>query len=152
MLLTQARLEIAGQAVLLPAVTLCCVWFWSLSRPSALPPPMVFLIGLLMDLLGYLPLGVGALTLLVTQAAALGLRRPLSSRGLILIWGVFAAVAAAASLLIWCMVMLLTFRRLSPDPMIFLAIFTAALFPVLAVPLAATSGGRRRPIVDPERE
>ncbi len=152
MLLTQAPLEIPGQAVLLPAVTLCCVWFWSLSRPSAVPPPVVFLIGLLMDLLGYLPLGVGALTLLVVQAAALALRRALSSRGLILIWVVFAAVAAAASLLIWCMVMVLTFRRLSPDPMIFLAILTAAAFPVLAVPLAVTSGGQRRPIVDPERE
>ncbi len=62
MLLTQAPLEIAGQAALLPAVTLCCVWFWSLFRPDALPPPIVFLIGLLMDLLGYLPPGVGVFT------------------------------------------------------------------------------------------
>ena len=56
-----------GQAALLPAVALCCVWFWSLFRPAAMPPPMVFLIGLLLDLLGYLPPGVGVLTLLAVH-------------------------------------------------------------------------------------
>ena len=40
-------------------MTLACVYFWSLFRPAAMPPPVVFLIGVLLDLLGYLPLGVG---------------------------------------------------------------------------------------------
>ena len=52
MLLTQAPFGIAGQAALLPAVTLACVCFWSLFRPAAMPPPVVFVIGLLFDLLG----------------------------------------------------------------------------------------------------
>ncbi len=60
MLLTETPFGFADQAALLPAVTLACVYFWSLFRPAAMPPPVVFLIGLLFDLLGYLPLGVGA--------------------------------------------------------------------------------------------
>ncbi len=67
MLLTETPFGIADQAALLPAVTLACVYFWSLFRPGAMPPPVVFLIGLLFDLLGYLPLGVGALTLLIVH-------------------------------------------------------------------------------------
>ncbi len=147
MLLTQAPLGIPEQAAVLPAVTLCCVWFWSLFRPDALPPPVVFVLGLLLDLLGYLPLGVGVFTLLVVQAAALGMRRGLAGRGFAWIWIVFAGVAAGASLLIWLLVMLLTFRLLSPYPALFTAILAIAMFPALAVPFA----GAHRSIANPEQ-
>ncbi|MDR3534355.1 MAG: hypothetical protein P4L90_27805 [Rhodopila sp.] len=147
MLLTQAPLDISEQAALLPAVALCCVWFWSLFRPHAMPPPVVFLIGLLMDLRGYLPLGVGVFTLLAVHGVAVNLRRSLSRRGFAWIWIVFGAVAAGASLAIWLLVMLLTFRLLSPYPAIFMAILTVAIFPVVAVPFAVA----HRSIANPER-
>ena len=41
MLLTETPFGIADQATLLPAVTLACVYFWSLFRPDAMPPPVV---------------------------------------------------------------------------------------------------------------
>lgn len=147
MLLTQAPLYIPEQAALLPAVALCCVWFWSLSRPESLPPPLVFLIGVLLDLLGCLPLGVGVFTLLAVHGAALVLRRPLSGRGFGWNWIVFGGVAAAAALLIWILVMLLTFRLLSPDPAIFIAMLDISIYPVLAVPFA----GADKSIANPER-
>ena len=147
MLLTQAPLEIPEQAALLPAVSLGCVWFWSLFRPDAMPPPVVFLIGLVMDLLGYLPLGVGVFTLLAVHGVALSLRRSLSRRGFAWIWIVFGGVAAAAATLIWLLVMLLTFRLLSPYPAIFIAVLAIAIFPVLAVPFASA----HRSIANPER-
>jgi rod shape-determining protein MreD len=147
MLLTQAPLDIPEQAALLPAVALCCVWFWSLFRPSALPPPIIFLIGILLDLLGYLPLGVGVFTLLAVHGVALVMRRSLPHRGFAWIWAVFSGVAAAASLLIWFMVMLLTFRLLSPDPAIFIAILTVSIYPVLAIPFASA----HRSVANPEQ-
>ena len=147
MLLTQAPLGLPEQAASLPAVTLGCVWFWSVFRPNAMPPPIVFLMGLLMDLLGYLPLGVGAFTLLVVHGVAMAMRRSLSRRGFVWIWIVFAGVAAAASLAIWVMVMLMTFRLRSPYPAIFIAILSVAIFPILAVPFA----GAHRSIADPEQ-
>jgi rod shape-determining protein MreD len=146
MLLTRAPLDIPGQAALLPAVALCCVWFWSVFRPDALPPPVVFVIGLLLDLLGYLPVGVGVFTLLAVHGVALVMRRELSRRGFAWIWFVFAGVAAAASLTIWLLVMLLTLRLLSPYPAIFIAIVTVAIFPVLAVPFA----GAHRSVANPD--
>jgi rod shape-determining protein MreD len=147
MLLTQAPLEIPEQAALLPAIALCSVWFWSLFRPDALPPPLVFVIGVLLDLLGYLPLGVGVFTLLAVHGVALALRRSLALRGFAWTWLVFGGVAAAAALLIWLLVMLLTLRLLSPDPAMFIAILTFALYPVLAIPLA----GAHRSFANPER-
>ena len=70
MLLSLAHFDLWGQAALLPTVALTCVWFWSLFRPAAMPPPIVFLIGTLLDLLGFLPLGVGEVTMLATHGIA----------------------------------------------------------------------------------
>jgi rod shape-determining protein MreD len=147
MLITQAPFEIPEQAALLPAVALCCVWFWSVFRPDSMPPPIVFALGLLLDLLGYLPLGVGVFTLLAVHGVALLLRRSLSRAGFLWIWCVFAGVAAVASLVIWVLVMLLTFRLLSPYPAFFIAVVTIAIFTVLAVPFA----GAHRSIANPDR-
>ena len=147
MLLTQAPLDIAEQAALLPAVALCCVWFWSLFRPRTLPPPVVFLIGLVMDLLGYLPLGAGTFTLLAVQAVALATRRPLARRGFAWVWLMFAGVAAAASLVLWLLTMLLTFRLLPAYPAIFIGALAIAIFPLLAVPFTAA----HRTVADPDR-
>jgi rod shape-determining protein MreD len=147
MLLTQAPFGAPQQAALLPAITLGCVWFWSIFRPGALPPPVVFLIGLLLDLLGYLPLGVGVFTLLAVHGVASLMRGGLSRWGFGWVWLVLSGVAMGGSLLIWLAVMLLTFRSLSPGPAIFTAILTIAIFPLLAVPFTAA----HRSIADPGR-
>jgi rod shape-determining protein MreD len=135
MLLIETPLVFSGQATLLPATAIGGVWFWSLTQPDYLPPPVVFLIGLLLDLLGYLPPGVGVLTLLCVHGVALAFRRFLAQRGFAWVWLVFAAVAAGASLLVWLLVMLLTLRLFSPDPAILQASISIAIYPFLAVSL-----------------
>jgi rod shape-determining protein MreD len=146
MLLTETPLGIVNQPTLLPAVTLGAVWFWSVYRPASLPPPVVFVIGVMLDLLGYLPLGVGVFTLLCVHGVATALRRWLAPRGFVWIWSLFAVVACIASLLIWLLTMLLTFRLLSPNPAIFTAVLTIAIYPVQAVPFAAA----HRSVANPE--
>lgn len=136
MLLTQVPFGIPGQAVMLPAVTLVCVWFWSLFRPTAMPPAAVFGIGLLLDLLGYMPLGVGVLVLLLAHGIARRGRRFLSQQGFAMNWLAFVPVGAGAALLSWALVVALTIRLLSPGMALFQAVLTVALYPVLAIPLA----------------
>jgi rod shape-determining protein MreD len=146
MLLTQAPFGVLGQSAMLPAVAMCSVWFWSVFRPDSMPPPAVFLIGLLTDLLGYLPLGVGVFTLLAVHGVALAVRRPLAQRGFAVVWLTFALLAFGASLVMWLFVMLLTFRLLSPNPALFQAAVAAAIYPVLAIPFA----GAHRSIANPD--
>jgi rod shape-determining protein MreD len=147
MLLMEVPLGITGQAALLPAVTLCCVWFWSLVQPQYLPPLVVFFVGLLLDLLAYLPFGVGTLTLLCCHGIAVAVRRSIVLRGFGVIWLCFIPIALAAALLMWLLVALLMFRLLSPAPAIFQAVVTVVLYPALAVPL----GAAQRSITSPER-
>jgi rod shape-determining protein MreD len=90
---------------------------------------------------------VGGFTLLAVQSVAPALRRSLSQRGFIWIWVVFGAVAAAASLVIWLLVMLLIFQLLSPYPAMFMAVLSIALFPVVAIPFSAA----HRSVADPDQ-
>jgi rod shape-determining protein MreD len=137
MLLIEAPLGILGQPALLPAIAIGCVWSWSLLQAEHLPPAVVFLVGVALDLLGYLPPGVGVLTLLCVHGVAVAWRYRLVQYGFAWNLCVFALVAIVAAGLIWGLVMLLTLRLLSPAPAIFQAGLSIAIYPLLAVSLAA---------------
>ena len=147
MLLTEVPFGIPDQATLLPAVTLACVYFWSLFRPAAIPPPVVFLIGLLFDLLGYLPLGAGPLMLLVVHGMALRWRRVLARQGFLSVWLAFAGFAAGATVFEWTLVAVLSFHLLPLGPALFQATLTTALYPALAILFVRA----HRTVADPER-
>ena len=123
------------QAELQQALTLASVFFWSLFRPAAMPPPAVFLLGLLMDLLGLAPLGTGIITLLIVHGVALRWRRAMVPQGFLLVWLAFIGVAAGAAALGWALGSLLAFRLLPP---------LAGAVPVRAVG-GALSGARHGP-------
>jgi rod shape-determining protein MreD len=147
MLLAMAPFGFAGQAMLLPAITLPCVFFWSLFRPAAMPPPAVFLIGLLLDLLGYLPVGTGVLTLLVLHGLTVRWRRSLARQGFAVVWISYAIMAVGAAALFWALASVLTFRLLPAGPAVFLFVLTIAVYPTVAILFTAA----HRSIADPER-
>ena len=128
-------------------VALTCVWFWSLFRPEAMAPPVVLALGLLLDLLAFLPLGVGPLTLLTTHGVAQRLRGTLARQGFAVVWPIFIAVACAIAAMNWALVSLLNFRLYPAGPVLFQAGLAAALYPVVAIPLMLA----HRSIADPER-
>jgi len=147
MLLCGLPFGIADQAVLLPALTLAAVYFWSLFRPASLQPPIVFLLGLLLDLLGYLPIGCGVLTLLLVHGLAARWRRRLTQQGFVVVWLVFIAVGTGASLLIWALTSLLSLRLLPVAPALFQSVLAATSYPALGILLIRA----HRTIADPER-
>jgi rod shape-determining protein MreD len=147
MLLAAAPLGLPLQAALLPALTFGCVWFWSLHRPAAMPPPLVFLLGVLFDLLGYLPLGTGVLTLLIIHGVALRVRRFLTRHGFLLAWLAFTVVAAGGALLDWGLNSLLQFRLLPFPPAVFEFALTVAVYPALSVLFIRAHGS----VADPDR-
>jgi rod shape-determining protein MreD len=147
MFLSLAPFGLWGQAALLPTVALTCVWFWSLFRPAAMAPPVVFLIGVLLDLLAFQPPGVGALTMLTTHGIALRLRRFVSSQGFAVVWLIFITVACGIAVMNWAFVSLLTFSLVAPAPVLFQAGLAAAMYPAVAIPLSLA----HRSMADPEQ-
>jgi rod shape-determining protein MreD len=132
LLLAAGPLGLPGQAQLQPAVAVACVFFWSLFRPAAMAPPMVFALGLLADLLALDPVGVSVLTLLIVHGLAMSWRRGLVRQGFLLVWLVFVLVAAGTTLLQWALISLLSFALLPPGPGVFQFMLTAGLYPALA--------------------
>lgn len=132
LLLFAAPLGLPGQAQLQPATALACVFFWSVFRPASMPPPVVFMLGLLADLLGLTPLGSNVLALLVVHGLAVQWRRVLAGQGFLLVWLAFVAAAAGAAALAWAIGSLLTLRLLPGAPALFLFGLAAGLYPALA--------------------
>ena len=112
-----------------------------------LPPPVVFLIGVLLDLLGYLPPGVGALTMLTTHGIAQRLRRFVSSQGFGIAWLIFITVACCVAVMNWALVSLLTFSLVALAPVLFQAGLAAAMYPAVAIPLSLA----HRSVADPDQ-
>lgn len=128
-------------------MALACVFFWSLTRPASMTPPVVFLLGLLADLLGLTPPGVSVLILLAAHGLAAGWRRVLSQQGFLAVWLVFAAVAAGAAALEWAAVGLLSVRLLPAHDALLQFGLTAGLYPALAALFAQAHRG----LLDPDR-
>lgn len=147
LLIIDAPLGLPGQAELQESVVLASVFFWSLFRPTSMPPPVVFLLGLLTDLLGYAPPGVGVLMLLITHGLASLWRRALVQQGFLLVWLAFVGVIAGAAAMQWAFTSLLEFRLLPPWPGLFQAVLGAGLYPMLA-PLLTRA---HQTLVEPDR-
>jgi rod shape-determining protein MreD len=132
LLLMAAPLGLPGQPEVQEAIALAAVYFWSLFRPASMPPAVVFLLGLLTDLLAFAPVGVGVLSLLIVHGLALRWRRVLVRQGFVVVWLAFVAIAAGAASLQWMLTSLLTFRLLPPGAGVFQAALSAGLYPMIA--------------------
>lgn len=141
LVLSGVPLGLPGQPALRPALALICVFHFSLTRPAAMPGIAVFAIGLLCDLLGWLPLGIGAITLLSARGAALRLRARLLGRGIILAWLAFAVVALGVAAITWTLASLLSLRLLPAGPVLLVLLFAVALQPSLALLLGFRRAG-----------
>ena len=136
LLVAAAPIGLPGQAHLLIAAAVCCVFFWSLFRPGAMSPPLTFLLGVLVDLLSYGPPGIGVLTLLLVQSAALHWRRLLVRQGFLIVWLAFVLVAVGTAMVQWLFTSILLFSLLPPHEALFQALLAAGLYPPLAVLLS----------------
>ncbi len=133
LLTVAAPLGLPGQAQLLEALAIACIFFWSLFRPACMGPPLVFALGLLADLLGFGPIGINVLVLLITHGIALRWRRFLTRQGFLLVWLAFVVVAFGAAVLQWLLTCGLMLRVLPPFPVLFQAVLAAGIYPPLAV-------------------
>ena len=119
-------------APIMPALGLIAVYFWLVYRPDLMPAWVVFLVGLIQDLLGGGALGVGVFVLLVVYATMAGQRRNIAQRSFVLVWLVFLPVAAGAFILTWMFNSLIVDALLDPRPAVFQYLSTVAFYPCVA--------------------
>ncbi len=118
-----------------PQFLMIAIFYWTIFRPSLVPPVLVFIIGLLMDLLLLMPLGITALAFISVQWLVKVQRTFLLGQGFFLIWWGFAIIIFGASAINWALFCLLKLSLVPFQPILISAILSAILFPLATVPL-----------------
>jgi rod shape-determining protein MreD len=131
------------------AVAMPCVTFWSVFRPTAMMPPVVFLLGLLLDLLTFAPLGAGVLVLLVLHAVAIRFRYILVRQSFLTVWLGFCLAALGAACFYWALQSLLALRLPPIAPALHGALLACGLYPAIALILARIHEAMRHAEIAP---
>lgn len=134
-----------AEAELRPGFVMASVFFWTLYRPTALPAPVVAMLGVLLGLLGDSPLGLWAVLLLLEQAMTGVVRKPLLRQGFPVVWAVFAGFAVMITALEWGSRAILDLMLLPPSPIVLQGALAILFYPLLAVPLARAHAGPAAP-------
>ena len=121
-----------GAPGLIMALCLPCVFFWTVFRPAAMPPPAVFGLGIAQDLLSNAPFASGVLVLLVAHGVALRFRGFIARQGFGTVWVVYCCVAAGAAALAWALTGLLNWQLPPTTPGLHQAAISVGVYPALA--------------------
>lgn len=126
-------------SVVTPVLSLAAVYFFAIYRPSLLPAPAVFGVGLFQDALLGLPFGLSALILLGVYGVVVSQRSAFRGRPFLIAWAGFAVVVPAAMAVTWAIVSVLAGTFVPPAAVFFQAVMTVAVYPLVNVVLAALS-------------
>jgi rod shape-determining protein MreD len=97
--LTSLPIPYAGSVK--PMLVMMAVYYWSIYRPTLVPPWLCFGVGLLMDILTGMPPGLNAFILVALQWLVCDQRRFLMGQPYITIWAVFGFLMMATALAEW---------------------------------------------------
>ena len=131
-LLSIEPLHLDGYAALTPAFTLMATYHWTIYRPDLLPASLLFLIGMIQDLLSGGLLGVTAVTLLLARAIVVPHRHYLVDRPFPFIWAGFTLLTGAAMLFSWTLHSLLAAELLELRGPVVRAMLTISVFPIVS--------------------
>jgi rod shape-determining protein MreD len=122
----------ASPQSLAPLTTVAVVFFWAIHRPDLMSPAVVVVAGLALDAMAGLPMGLTALTLLLTRALAAAPDPALHDRPGLLVWGSFLLVASAALALRWLVASAWWGHAFALRPVLFELGLTVAVYPLVA--------------------
>lgn len=99
------------EALLRAPILLMAIYYWCIYRPALLPSWLLFVIGLLFDLLSGMPfVGLSAFLFLLCRIALLDQRRFLTGQAFPMIWLGFTVLNAVFHFLYWLIFSLLSFQ------------------------------------------
>lgn len=115
-----------------PDFAIMVVFYWAVHRPASIPAPAVFLLGLVSDMLGGTPFGIGVFVLLVAFWVTRSQRRLFIGRPFWVVWWGFSMVSAGAVLVTWFIVCLLAVQIVDPTPALFSYLLGLGLYPAVS--------------------
>ncbi len=127
-----APFNFPGSALMMPPLALMAVFHWGIYRPDLLPGPLVFVLGLLQDVLSGGPLGMWAAVFLVVHAVMAAQRRFFLGKKFVVEWLGFALVVPVVFLATWLMGSAYVGAFADPGLILIQALLTVAFYPVMS--------------------
>ena len=93
-----------------PFFLLMAVYYWAIYRPTVMPVGYTFVLGLIMDLEGGLPIGLNALVLIGLQDLVRRSRLFLMGQPYAMVWLGFGIVAVGYALALWLVISFFSFN------------------------------------------
>jgi len=118
-----------------PFFLLMAVYYWAIYRPTVMPVAYTFALGIVLDLLAELPIGMSALILVGLQTIVQRSRLFLMGQPYIMVWLGFGVMALAYTISFW---LLISLSEFSFAPLkAFAQMVMAGLLSVMLFPLAS---------------
>jgi len=114
---------------------LMLLYYWSIYRPTLIPPLLVFAMGVCLDLLSGWPLGLNAFIFLVLRQSVTSQRVFLTGQPFIVVWLGFMVAVSSSLFLQWALFGLIRLQWVSFDPVIISIFIGIVLFPAIALVL-----------------
>jgi rod shape-determining protein MreD len=133
LLLNSVHLPFSAGSDIKAPLFLIGLYYWSIYRPTLIPPWMAFTAGILADLLGGLPLGLNACVFVIVQWTISDQRRFLMGQSFVMIWFGFLLLCLFSSFAEWCIFGLMNMAWPSLKSLAFSILLGMALFPFISV-------------------
>ena len=113
-----------------PSFTLMALFYWSIYRPSMVPPWLAFFLGLLIDIISGLPLGLNALLYVMVARIIQNQRKIFMGQLFVSIYIGYVLVSTGLATLEWGIFCLSGFEIVSFKPVMGSILLGFAFFPV----------------------
>lgn len=131
-LISVVPMRIEGFAIVTPSLVSISVFYWAIHRPYLMPAPVVFLLGLISDILTGVPMGLSSLMLLIIFAIAASQRLVFVGKAFILSWWGYFLIATGIAIFSWLIACLYSLTILPVAPIAMQLVLTILVFPLFA--------------------
>lgn len=112
-----------------PLLGLIAIYYWAIYRPDLVRPYIVFVLGLLNDVIHMYPIGLSACVYLALYQLVFTYRRYFVGQIFSMLWIGFAIVGFIAVLFNWLILALFSNKMVAVIPVVLQYMITVALFP-----------------------
>ncbi|MDD3183626.1 MAG: rod shape-determining protein MreD [Alphaproteobacteria bacterium] len=112
-----------------PSFGLVAVYYWSIHRPDLFRPVIVFIFGLLNDILHFYPIGLTAVIYLIIYQLSFSQRRFFAGQIFYMLWFGFVVAVAINLVIVWIILSLNNHAIVPLSSVLTQFIFTIILFP-----------------------
>lgn len=136
LILNVVSLSLPHAGDLKPFFLLMTVYYWSIYRPSVMPIAYTFVLGVLIDLLSDIQLGISSLLLISIQIIVQRSRLFLMGQPFMMVWLGFTVIAFAYAVLMWFLLSVVNisfFPKESFVEVLIAALLTTLIFPIVCM-------------------